>query len=55
MGEAGLLFDNSLSVRTLTMCLSYLFTDRLQEGLRKPDCLLKARGPFSYRFPAVSQ
>ena len=37
------------------MCLSYLFMDCLQEGLRKPDCLLKASGPFSSRFPAVSQ
>ena len=37
------------------MCLSYLFMDCLQEGLRKPDCLLKASGPFLSRFPAVSQ
>ena len=55
MGEAGLLLDSSLSVRTLTVGLSYLFPDHLQEGPRRVDCFPKASSPSSSHFPVASR
>lgn len=55
MGEAGLLLDSSLSVKTLTMGLSYLFPDHLQEGPRRVDCFPKARNPSSSHFLVASR